>query len=247
MRFLVPLLTLVAIVVGILAGGYPQLFGGDTIGEIARSARTRIDPAPYAFAIWLPIFAGQLAFAVHQMLPSRWDDPAYRRIRLPAIVNSLAAGGWSIAYSHHLYAVAWTLMLVTLASLVVLVIRLGKPTGATYGFSYVAYHANLAWISVAMMVNTAQFFHHQLGWSGAPLAPVVWASILIAVAAVLGAYLLVRDRDFPFAAVVAWALIAIGIEQGRVAFLPIWCFALAASLGVVGMVSVLRAPAPRHA
>jgi hypothetical protein len=245
---LLPLLTLVAIVVGVLCGNFPQLFGGDTIGEIARSARTRIDPAPYAFAIWLPIFVGQLAFAVHQMLPSRWDDPAYRRIRLPAMVNSLAAGGWSIAYSHHLYAVAWTLMLVTLASLIALVRRLGKPSGATYGFSYVTYHANLAWISVAAMVNTAQFFHHQLGWSGAPLTPVLWASILVGVAAVLGAYLLVRDRDVPFAAVIAWALVAIGIEQSRVDFLPMWSFALAAGLGVVGAVSLMRAPTfARHA
>lgn len=243
-RIFSPLITLAAIALGVVLGGYPQILGGDAIGPIARGMPTLMDPAPYAFSIWLVIFAGQLLFGMHQMLPSQWDNPLYRRIRIPAAINSLTAGAWSVAYSHHDYFVAWMCMLATLATLAFLVSRLGKPTGPTYAFGYLTYHANLAWISVATMVNTAQFFHYQLQWGGQPLTPMVWAVILVLVAAIVAVLMLLRDRDVVFALVIAWALVAIGIEQQGVFGLPVLAYVLASVLALGAVGSVVRTPLP---
>jgi len=204
-------LTLLAIIVGIVCGNFPQVFGGETIGKIANEQQTAFVPAGYAFAIWGLIFAGQLAFGIYQALPAQRDK--FAGVRLLAAFNSIFAGAWAVAYSHRLFVLPWFLMLATLASLIVLAIKLGSPADRKdYWFVYIPYHLNVGWISVATMANTSQFLRYQVGWEGAPLTPNAWAGILIVIAAALGLVMLVKKRDYAFASVIAWALIAIGVK-----------------------------------
>ncbi|WP_116452800.1 hypothetical protein [Blastococcus litoris] len=51
-------------------------------------------PADAAFGIWIPIYAGSLAYAVRTLRPGRSDGPLLRRTGWPAALGYLLAGAW---------------------------------------------------------------------------------------------------------------------------------------------------------
>lgn len=56
---------------------------GRPIGELSAASQTPVVPDGYAFAIWGPIFALSIAWAVWQALPANRDSEAARRLGWP--------------------------------------------------------------------------------------------------------------------------------------------------------------------
>ena len=74
------------------AGGIISGATGD-YGDAQESA-SRVLPANYAFAIWLPIYAGAVGYAAHQARPSTRRDPLLRRTGPAAAAAVGLSGLW---------------------------------------------------------------------------------------------------------------------------------------------------------
>jgi hypothetical protein len=81
-----------AAVVGSVVGGLGLGPTGD-YGSSA-TAESLIVPQDGFFGIWGPIYAGALAYAVHQARPSQRDDETLRDVAVPAATAYLTSGLW---------------------------------------------------------------------------------------------------------------------------------------------------------
>lgn len=79
-------------VVGLVAGGIVAGATGDYGSSIATP--NPLVPADGAFAIWVPIYAGCLGYAVHQARPSQAGREIHRRVGLPLATCVALSGTW---------------------------------------------------------------------------------------------------------------------------------------------------------
>lgn len=235
---------------------------GTPINEVAGGAlsasATLVAPAGPAFGIWSVIYAGLLALAVYQLLPSQRSDARQR------------ATGWWVAASLLLNA-AWILtaqagsvtgaLVVIAALLVVLVVgfvRLRGPASDRRGTARPASPLQLVlldgvvglylgWVSIATVANAAA----ALAQNGLPVTGALatgLAVVVLAVAAGIGWLLAVggQGRVAP-ALSLAWGLvwIAVGRWSGQPEAPLVSAVAVAAAVVVVAAPLVVRARGTR--
>lgn len=71
---------------------------GPQIGRAAQENETLLLPAGYAFAIWTPIFALSLAYALYAAFPVNRDDPLLRRVGWFTAAAFVLGGVWEIVF-----------------------------------------------------------------------------------------------------------------------------------------------------
>lgn len=212
-------------------------FGGRNSGDNAgEGTPTAVDAAPYAFAIWGLIFAWQLAYGVYQLLPAQRENATLRRVGWFTAANGFGNALWAVAVLNRQTALAAAiLVLVLLGSLVAAEARFREPFPAPGGRDFwlvrVPYSVNLGWISVAAIISVAGVLR-DAGWNGAPLAPQVWAAVLVIVAAGLGVAMLLTRGNVAYAAVIVWALTAVAVRQSGVPLVPLVALIGAGSVAV---------------
>jgi hypothetical protein len=96
--------------------------GGTPVAEAAGGAlsadATLVAPAGPAFSIWSVIYAGLVAFAVFQALPSRRGDPRQRRVGWLVLASLLLNAGWILCVQAGLVAATVPVIVALLAVLV---------------------------------------------------------------------------------------------------------------------------------
>ena len=109
-------------------------------------------------------------------------------------------------------------MLTILGSLIALYLQFGKTksplSSSEVWLVKVPFNIYLSWISVATIANFSQVLFFA-GWNGFGLSPVIWTVIMLAVAALLGILMLLREKDYAYAAVLVWAFIGIASKQAN--------------------------------
>lgn len=198
--------------------GSGKLFGRDP-GSISNNLPNAFVPAGLTFAIWSLIFAGLVAFGVYQALPAQ-RGARYDRLAVPFLLANVLNMSWLLAWHSLAYGLSVVIMLALLGSLIWLYLILdamrphrpaetwclGVPTSLYLGWIAVATIANI----VAFLVSAG--YRDGLLGLGAP----VWPAVLVVVAALIGAFLLIRRRDFAFAAVRAWAFYGVCAARPKV-------------------------------
>ena len=190
-------------------------FGSD-IGTVSNRDPSLIVASGYAFAIWGLIFALSIGYAVWQLLPARRNDLVARRLAWPAAGVFALTSAWMIVFPHQVFWLALLVIWSSLALLLLIVKRLSPPPRKLRGIEVVLVRWTFlifcAWVALASFLNIAQSilaYRIDLG-----VAPVVWSTALLVLAAVL--LLLVNRRvqgDIVFTATAWWALIGIWMKQ----------------------------------
>jgi len=217
---------------------------GESIGVVANRWPTLLLPASWTFGIWSLIYLALAGFVVYQALPRPGAREAAARIGPVWLVTVVLNVGWLTAFSFSRFALALAVMAALLVSLIVVFIRLdvgGRPVGTVERLLVQApFSLYLGWITVAFIVNTAQYLEY-LGWDGAPLNPVAWTVIMMAVATVIGALFDLLRREWIVPLVVAWALVGIGARYADRPVVATVAWVLAGVSLVVPVVLRLRA------
>lgn len=208
-------LNVVAFLVLVAGNGWGAagIAGGESIGVVANRWPTFLLPAGWTFGIWSLIYVALGAFVLYQVLPRDGARRAAERIGplwCATVVLNLA---WLTAFSFSRFGTALAVMAALLVALILIFVRLdigGAAVGPAGRWLVQApFSLYLGWITVAFIVNTAQFLA-SLGWEGGPLAPRTWAIIMMTVATGIAALFDVLRREWIVALVVAWALAGIG-------------------------------------
>lgn len=204
-------------------------------------------PAPYAFAAWLPIYATTVAYAGFQVRPSRREVPLLRDVGVPLAVSMLSTTAWAPFLRKQQY---WGAQVALIGTAVFAEQARGRLAAAT----------SSAGLDERQRARLAVPVGLQAGW-GAAAAAVNLASMLVdrgptriqraphAIGAVtvaaVGALAAARIRSSPpttstvYAATVLWALAGVVIGKAR-SRPTVAAAAAAAVLPVVGAVRFRR-------
>ncbi|MBU3078980.1 hypothetical protein [Sphingomonas quercus] len=220
----------------IVAPLLPRLGIGLPIGDQSDAVRNLITPAGWAFAIWGPLYAGTIVFAVYQALPGQRDNALVAAIRWPAAAAFLGNGLWA-AYTqlHGLGAISSGIIVGTLACLLVinrLFARWPERLHAAERWCvFLPLSALAGWITAATIAN----FAATLRFYEVAVTPPLAATMLIA-GAVGAAVLLVQWRgNPPYGLLFLWALAAIFAAGGQASAIVAAAAAIAAILVLAAM------------
>lgn len=215
-----PWLTLAAIlgtiVVNYVSNAFPV--NGATVSTIAKTvfANVQIIPANYAFSIWGLIFLSLIGFGIYQLQPAQQRDPRLQRAGVLLIGASVLQSAWVYVFMLRWFVLSMLVMGSLLGTLIAayLALGIGKDRYSRQGRWFVQYPMGLylGWISVATVVNVAIALY-SLGWDGWGISPMGWTGILAIVTAGLGAGMVALRRDWVYAGVIVWALVALGVRH----------------------------------
>lgn len=190
--------------------------GPNPIGTTSNATNPLIVPAPYAFAVWAPIYIGLIVFPVYQLIINRNDHPAWIELRGWYAANVVANGLWLAASS---YDMQWTtvgiivFMLVSLFRINQLLVTIeASDAKITYWLERFVFSIYFAWITLATVLNVASALTFY-GWDGLGVPEVTWTIIMVAVAALIAGYTSRRYRDVAYAGVVVWAFVALALKH----------------------------------
>ena len=187
---------------------------GDAQRRFDDEAATRVDAAGYAFSIWGLIFTGMIVFAALELRNSRKTKALKRGYQYLVLAGlaSIAFVPISMGYDQVLGAgnLLWHLAAL-LAAYFALRAHEAETKVIHYGWSYFAPSVYLGWISAATVIALALALD-QLGVECAPSTAIYIATALVGVLTALGVYLSLR-QDNVYTLTVAWALVAVAVEQ----------------------------------
>jgi len=242
--------TLAVIVVNALASALP--LNGKTTGEISNQFKVYFVPAGYVFAIWGLIYLAMLAYTVYQALPGQRDNPRLRRIGWLYVLSCAANIAWIFLW--HWEHFAFTLIAMVALLLLLIAIYLYLGTGRTYVRSAenwlvrVPFSIYLGWITVATIANVTSVLE-SVGWKGWGLDAVVWAVIMLVVAAVVASLVSITRGDIAYMAVILWAFAGIAVKHNTVLsiVITVWVAGILAALTLLIGVPLARARMREHA
>ena len=210
------LVTLLTITLNGLANTLP--FNGQGTGEISDRFSILFVPAGYVFSIWGLIYIGMILFTVYQALNSQRENSLIEAITPAYWIANIANAVWLFLWHWEYFPMTLIAMLTILGSLIALYLQFGKTksplSSSEVWLVKVPFSIYLGWISVATIANFSQVLFFA-GWNGFGLSPVIWTVIMLAVAALLGILMLLREKDYAYAVVLVWAFIGIASKQAN--------------------------------
>ncbi|MBS0320963.1 MAG: tryptophan-rich sensory protein [Proteobacteria bacterium] len=204
--------------------------GADTIAAVTARHPSPFTPAPYAFSIWILIYAGFAAYAVWQLAPRRHDALPVIRASLWLIAINVLASAWIVLFTHERLVAA----LLPLAAGFACAIGFRAATRRLAPWTRAVASLYLGWSAVAALAGVAVWLAPP-AQAAATVADSAWATLLM-LAAFGFAVMELLDGDAVVPAVIAWALAAIFVAA-RAPYPAVAFIALA--LAVVVACSVL--------
>jgi hypothetical protein len=194
---------------------YTNLFGGGGSGFTEEPNDpgmyyrypTPISPAPFTFAIWLPIFLGCCVLAIYQALPANAQNARLDSFAWPYCVGLLANA------STPFLRIGWSNLVVTILflSLCIAVVFLSRQPSSGVGETICLRIPTVVfttWCGIAMVVNLCQW----LVSSEIPVSTVT-ASLIVCLVMCSGWYAVVNTNQVSIAVVMLWAAVGIYFAQ----------------------------------
>ena len=240
----------VGYVVQLVAGSANSLTGtGQGIGGVYASGGplcTLLQPATWAFLVWLPIYVASLGYVVWQALPSNSSSPLARRTGWWALL------GWAFLALWGAVASASPNPDTVLVQSLLLAFMLGILRAAWLALHAVAVHpaplsaaetwcvaapfsALAAWITVATALNAAALAlvlgASALAFASTQLAPAVLC--LLALGALCTFLALLTEGNPFFAATLVWGFAGVAAAAARPGYAPVQAAAVVSALAVL--------------
>jgi hypothetical protein len=194
-----------------------------------------VQPAGYAFSIWGVIYVWLLASTGYGLL-RRADDADWDRTRIPLLVSLTVGAAWlPVALTSAIWATV--LIWIMWAGAVGALLR--SPSRERWWLRE-AIGLYAGWLTAASAVSLGLI---AAGWGAQPLSEEGWAIAALSVGVALAVLVLLRVPSIAYGLAVAWALVAVLVENGTSA---VGLFAAAAALVAAGLTvrAVLHARRP---
>ncbi|MFN8309468.1 MAG: hypothetical protein U0T73_05845 [Chitinophagales bacterium] len=220
----VRIITLIAVVANVLFN-YLYSVGPlalKNIRDVTYDHPNFFTPAGYAFSIWGVIYLAFFIFSIYALLPSQRSNSALNKLALPLIAANILGSVWIAVFSHEWLLLSVILLFVQVANGIYMLIVARRLAAQRQIHEAVVTPFSIygGWVSVASIANTAIYLV-SIGWHGEPLTEPIVTIILLVVALLLAVITGFRLYDFLYPLVIAWAAIAIYVEnapkQGDVA------------------------------
>jgi hypothetical protein len=222
------------IVIAVNAAANIVPIAGQMTGDVSDKYFSLFTPAGYTFGIWGVIYLALACYVVFQALPAQRGNEMLASIGRLFILSSAANALWIFAWHYEWIMVSLILMFAILYCLIRIYRQLDIASDSTSigerVFVNVPFSLYTAWISVATLANISAM-QAALDLNDYELSGAEWTLLKLSIAGAIGAAVVLRNRDFVYVLVVAWA--AFGIVNGQ-SDTPV----VAGAAGVVGCVGV---------
>jgi hypothetical protein len=240
-RQVVNVLAVIAvIVVNGLANALP--LNGQTQGEISDRFDVFFVPAGYAFSIWGLIYAGLIAFAVYQALPTQRKNARLRRVGYLFALSCVANITWLFLWHYELFLLTLVAMLALLLLLIAIYLRLdigrAQVGGVERWLVDVPFSVYLGWITVATIANVTVVLDY-LDWNGWGISPQAWTVIMLFVGLVIATAMSLTRGDVAYSLVLIWAYAGIAVKHQDTPMVAITAWVTAALIGLMLVIGVL--------
>ena len=204
----------VMILVNTLSNALP--INDRSMPEISAQYPSLFTPAGFTFSIWGVIYLALLAFVIWQALPAQRGSAKVAAISGYFKVNCLVNALWLVAWHYDLIVLSMALMLAILTTLILiyraLLAAIAGAAWIEHLALYLPFSLYTGWITVATIAN-ASVLQTGYGLDNALLGAVQWTLLKLALAGAIGATMVLRLRDAPFALVIAWGAFGISAIQ----------------------------------
>lgn len=181
-------------------------------GDLVNDGKQTLEAAGYAFSIWTLIYAGLLAYAVYQALPSTRETPGLRLLGWPSAIAMAGCGAWLIAAAMD---AKWATVAIIAGSALALCVPLVKryPVQGRKDFWLAAAPVSLlaGWLTVASAINVLTVLTSE-GVITPQSAP-VWAAGGIVTVLAIGIGITLASRNWVYPLPIAWGLVAVGVAE----------------------------------
>ena len=237
------------IAINALANALP--LAGRTTGEVSAMFPIPFTPAGWVFSIWGLIYLALGVYTVYQVLPAQRTRRMLDQVGWLFVASCACNVGWLVAWHTVAIPVTLPLMLALLGCLLGVYSLVRRPRGAGEragtdatgrGFRWAVrlpFSLYLGWITVATVANMSIFLY-DLGWRPGSDAAELWSLALVLVAGAIGVWMLVRNRDATFAAVLVWAFVGIAAKEWAAPLLAAGAVVAAAILALMALRVLLR-------
>lgn len=186
--------------------------------SISDSFKVFFVPAGYVFSIWGVIYILLIGFACYQAVLKTKGYALIKKIAPYFLLSSLNNCVWLICWHFGSFYIGLLVMALLFLSLlkIYLILRETKKEDKPKQFNLLIklpFSVYLGWITVAFVANITDVLY-LAGFTNGILgiAPQLLSALLILVAGILGVLMLLREKDYAYAAVIVWAVIGIAVK-----------------------------------
>ena len=199
-----------------LANALP--LNGQQTGEISDKYENLFTPAGITFSIWSLIYLLLAIHILYQWGAFHRDDVQHGRllqkVGILFSVSSLANTAWVFAwhYEQILLSTALIATILVLLAVIAVTLRDASLTLREQWLVRLPFSVYFGWITVATVANITVWLV-SIGFDGFGIPVQWWAVIIIAVAAIIGTLVMLRNRDYAYGLVLLWAFTGILIKH----------------------------------
>ena len=215
-KILVVITYILMIVINVLANSLP-INGIDT-GAISDAYPNLFAPAGLTFAIWGVIYLLLGMFSFYQLgiinKNSQVSDELLNKVGMLFSISSVVNSIWIFSWHYKIIPLSMLLMIALLVLLIKIVnaIREEELSRVDKLFVKVPFSIYFGWITVATIAN-ATILLVSLNWNAFGIAQPIWATIIVAVGAVIGILTILKNSDYFYGLVIIWAYYGIIIKH----------------------------------
>lgn len=184
-------------------------------GEISNAYPNLFAPAGITFSIWGVIYLLLGGYVVYQFIR---QDPKteglLKKINPLFIATSIANVCWIFSWHYDFIGISVILMVILLFLLIKIADILGKEKLLSWQRVFIGapFSIYFGWITIATVANITVFLV-SIGWNGFGISDVVWTSLILLIAALIGILRMRKDNSVAYGLVLIWAYLGILLKH----------------------------------
>nr|WP_255550267.1 tryptophan-rich sensory protein [Sporosarcina sp. E16_3] len=182
------------------------------VGVIANEKSALIQPAAYAFSIWILIYLLLFLWIIKGFFVRGKKVSVYIDLQVLIPVNFLLNGAWILAFTQQKILLSTVIILLLLLSLILIYRKIKKNVNRGL-FDLVPFSIYLGWISIASIVNVFTYFVRNDVISFLGIGELGWTVIMLIFGCALAVSFSLINRDALYTLVFIWSYIAIYVKD----------------------------------
>lgn len=195
--------------IGMIAINY---YAGSNVGKIANEKSALIQPAGYAFSIWLLIFFLLFLWVIKGFFVRGKKVSVYIDTQKLIPLNFLLNGAWILAFTQEKILLSTVIIILLLLSTLFIYSKIKQNVNKGL-FDLVPFSIYLGWVSVATIVNVVTYFVRNDIDAFLGIGELGWTLILLIFACILAVSFSLVNQDALYTLVFIWSYIAIYVKD----------------------------------
>ncbi|WP_391208493.1 TspO/MBR family protein [Psychrobacillus sp. L4] len=181
---------------------------GYNVGYTANEQTPLIQPANYAFSIWILIYFLLFLWIVKGFFVRGKKGSVYKELQLLIPVNFILNGAWILAFTQQKIRLSTVIIFLLLFSLIRIYRKIKRNTNRGL-FDLIPFSIYLGWVFIASIVNVFTYFVRNNSFPFLGIEELGWTVIALILGCILAVLFTLINQDILYPLVIIWSYVAI--------------------------------------